>query len=311
MTRKAPPLPPDNRWVVVTGSSSGLGRACALDLARQGFRVLAGVRNADDGEALCQAAPGGAVHPLILDVTDGETVTAAATKAADLVGPDGLWGLVNNAGVVVSAPLECVPLTELSRQLEVNVVGQVRVIQAFLPLLRQARGRIVNVTSGLGSLALPYMGPYSASQFAKEAVSDALRRELRPFGVSVSIVQPGAIWTPIWDKTREGALANLDRAEARVADLYRTTFVNFLGGNEALARASKTTTGDFAAAVRDALTAARPKTRYPIGADVKKARLLLRLLPTSAFDRQLAPIVTPPQPAVGEPVGAAQSGTTR
>ncbi|MEO3778001.1 SDR family NAD(P)-dependent oxidoreductase [Micromonospora sp. B11E3] len=286
----------------MTGSSSGLGRACALDLAQQGFRVLAGVRSGADGEALRQAAPGGAVHPLILDVTDDETVATAAAQAADLVGPTGLWGLVNNAGVVVSAPLECVPLDELRRQLDINVVGQVRVIQAFLPLLRRARGRIVNVTSGLGSLALPYMGPYAASQFAKEAVSDALRRELRPFGVSVSIVQPGAIWTPIWDKTREGALGNLDRADRGVADLYRTTFVNFLGGNEALARASRTTTGDFAAAVREALTAARPKTRYPIGADVKKARLMLRLLPTSAFDKQLAPIVTPPAATAGEPV---------
>ena len=290
----------------MTGSSSGLGRACALDLAGQGFRVLVGVRDEADGEQLRKAAPAGTVHPLIIDVTDDAGVTAAAATVADLVGPAGLWGLVNNAGVVVSAPLECVPLAELSRQLETNVVGQVRVIQAFLPLLRQARGRIVNVTSGLGSLALPYMGPYAASQFAKEAVSDALRRELLPFGVSVSIVQPGAIWTPIWAKTRERALRNLDRAGIGVADLYRTTFMNFLGGNEALARASKTTTADFAGAVRDALTAARPKTRYAIGAEVRKARLLLRLLPTSAFDRQLAPIVMPPAGTAGEPVGTAR-----
>lgn len=288
--------------MVVTGSSSGLGRACALDLARAGFRVLAGVRNDADGAALCADAPGGSIHPLIIDVTDEDTVVAAARQTADLVGPKGLWGLVNNAGVVVSAPMECVPLSELSRQLEVNVIGQVRVTQAFLPLLRRARGRVVNVTSGLGSLALPYMGPYAASQFAKEAVSDALRRELRPFGVSVSVVQPGAIWTPIWGKTRQTALGNLERAARQVADLYRTTFVNFLDGNEALARASRTSTGDFAGAVRAALTAARPKIRYPVGADVKKARLMLRLLPTSAFDRQLAAITANPAGGTGEPV---------
>ncbi|ANY07759.1 SDR family oxidoreductase [Pseudonocardia sp. HH130630-07] len=272
--------------VLVTGASSGLGRHCALTLARSGFTVLAGVRRGTDGERIAADARPGAVHPLRFDVTDEDAVRAAAAEAERL---GGIRGLVNNAGICVSAPLECLPPDELRRQLEINVVGQVSVTQAFLPQLRRHRGRIVNVTSGLGSLAVPYMGAYAMAQFAKEAMSDALRRELAPLGVRVSVVQPGAILTPIWDKVSDTADEVLARSPD-VADTYRDVFTRFLRGNAEGARTSRTTPDDVARAVLRALTAARPRTRYPVGRDARSAVRLARLLPDGLLDRRFVPL---------------------
>ncbi len=202
------PLSPQGRHVLITGASSGLGRETALHLAEQGFQVIAGVRRQEDGERLANACPSGRISTLLIDVTDEESIGRAAAQVAEKVGDTGLWGLVNNAGICISAPLECVSSDLLRRQLEVNLIGQLAVTRAILPLLRRGgAARLVNVTSGLGSVAIPYLGAYSAAQFAKEGVSDALRRELAPMGIQVSVVSPGAIWTPIWARSPARASA--------------------------------------------------------------------------------------------------------
>ncbi|MEV7671655.1 SDR family oxidoreductase [Streptomyces sp. NPDC000963] len=283
-------LTPHGRSVLVTGASSGLGRVCALELERSGFRVFAGVRAAADGESLAQEAAHGRITPVRVDVTEEKSITAAAERIASAVGDGGLWGLVNNAGICVSAPLECVAPEQLRRQLDINVVGQLAVTQAFLPQLRRSRGRVVNVTSGLGSVAIPYLGAYASAQFAKEALTDVLRRELRPHGVDVSVVQPGAIMTPIWGKVAETARAAMDGVPEHVAELYRVPFHRFLHGNEQQARESGTRPEDFARTVGRALTVRRPKSRYRVGRDARTVSVLARALPDAALDRYLSPI---------------------
>jgi NAD(P)-dependent dehydrogenase (short-subunit alcohol dehydrogenase family) len=173
--------------VVVTGASTGIGAACALRLDHLGFQVFAGVRRKEDAQAL-QAKASPQLMPIFLDVTDLDSITAAMHKVAITVGNSGLIGLVNNAGIAVGAPLEFIPITEFRKQLEVNVTGQLAVTQAFLPLLRLAKGRIVNMGSITGRSATPFLGAYSASKFALEALTDALRLELRPWGIWVAIL---------------------------------------------------------------------------------------------------------------------------
>ncbi|MGW1376946.1 SDR family oxidoreductase [Streptomyces sp. NPDC002446] len=284
------PLPPAGRAVVITGASSGLGKECALQLGRRGFRVFAAVRTAADGERLRAAAPWARLQPVLMDVTDEDSLRAAAAEVASAVGGQGVWGLVNNAGTCLSAPLECVPPQRLRAQLDTNVVGALAVTQAFLPQLRRSRGRVVNVSSGLGSVAIPYLGAYATGQFAKEAMSDALRRELRPFGVGVSVVKPGAIATPIWDKVRQAGEEILDGAAATVADPYRASFERFLRHNEQRARSSATRPEHFARTVFRALTAPRPRTRYCVGPDARAAAVLSRLLPNAVLDRALGAV---------------------
>jgi len=242
------------RAVVVTGASSGIGEACALRLASRGFRVFGGVRREQDAERL----RGQGVEPLVLDITEPDQIAAAAAGIGDE-----LYGLVNNAGVAVAAPLELVPLEELRRQLEVNVVAHVAVTQAFLPALRNARGRIVLMGSIGGKSALPFLGPYAASKFALEAIADSLRVELRPFGIGVSIVEPGSIKTPIWMKGTKRA----DELRARVPperqQLYAAAVERFR--KVALARGPGIGAEEVAKAVEHALTADRPRARYLVG----------------------------------------------
>jgi NAD(P)-dependent dehydrogenase (short-subunit alcohol dehydrogenase family) len=222
--------------VVITGASTGIGEACVCRLERMGYRVFAGVRKAADGLAL-QGKCSDRVQPLILDVTDPVSIERAREVVARAVGPEGLAGLVNNAGIAVACPLEYLPLDELRKQLDINVVGQLAVTQAFLPLLRQAQGRIINMSSVSGLTALPMIGAYAASKFALEGLSDALRLELAPFKVRVSLIEPAAIATPIWDKAagdwdvlaqrlpaemneRYGVVGEITRRTARQAGIH-------------------------------------------------------------------------------------------
>jgi len=264
------------RSVVVTGASSGIGEACALRLSRAGWRVFGGVRTPEDAERLRAAG----VEPLELDVTAPDQVAAAA----EAVGAR-LDGLVDNAGIAIAAPLELVPLAELRRQLEVNVVGQVAVAQAFLPALRAARGRLVLMGSIGGRSALPFLGPYAASKHALEAVADALRVELRPFGIAVSIVEPASIATAIWTKgvARAEELGRDLAPEA--AGLYAARVARFR--QVALARGPGGDPDEVAKAVEHALTAARPKARYLVGRDAH-LRAWIERLPTRLRDRVLA-----------------------
>jgi len=268
--------------VVVTGASKGIGRATALRLDRAGFRVYAGVRRPEDGEALRREASD-RLAPIRLDVTDPDSIAGAADRVAEREGGAGLAGLVNNAGIAVAGPLEFLPPEELRRQFEVNVIGQVAVTQAFLPLLRRDAGRIVFVGSISGLLALPLSGAYAASKHALEAVADALRIELSPWGIHVSILEPGVIATPIWETSLAAADRLLAHAPAEAFEYYGDAIEV---GRETALRGTRAglPPEDVAEVVLHALTARRPKTRYLVGADAR-LRATLRHLPDRVRDR--------------------------
>jgi len=209
----------DRGAVMITGASTGIGKACAMRLDKLGFQVFAGVRKDADGGALAETASE-RLTPVLIDVTDDTSIASAADTVAKAVGDRGLAGLVNNAGIVVPGPLEFVSLGDLRHQMEVNSIGQIAVTQAFLPLLRKCRGRIVNIGSIAGRAVTPFVGAYAASKFAMEAFTDALRMELRPWGISVSIVEPGSIATPIWNKGNATADEFEKKLPKEAHDLY-------------------------------------------------------------------------------------------
>ena len=273
------------RAVLVTGSSTGIGRATALRLDRAGFHVFAGVRNRGDAEAL-EASGSDRLEPVIIDVTDEGTIAATRERIAQVT--DGrLDGLVNNAGIVVAGPIETLDLDGLRRQLEVNVTGQVAVTQAFLPELRAAKGRIVLMASIGGRMSLPYLSPYHASKFALEGIGDALRMEMSQFGVEVSIVEPGAIATPFWEKGTEQVNQVLEAMTPKQRDLYEAPAIAAAeGARKAEKRGSPP--DRVAKAVEHALTASRPKTRYLVGTDARVQAALRRFLPDRLLDRLVA-----------------------
>ena len=282
-----------NQAVVITGASTGIGAACALHLDRLGFRVFAGVRKPEDGLSL-QRNSLGRLIPIALDVTDLSTIQKAHALVSESTGNNGLYGLINNAGIAVVAPLEAVPIPDLRQQLEVNVIGQIAVIQVFLPLIRQARGRIINMGSIAGLSTMPLMGPYSASKYALEAITDALRLEVQQWGIHVSIVEPGAITTPIWDKTTSDA----NRREASLSHGMRTLYDPVVAEvrrvvEEAAKRAIPAEV--VAKVVEEALTAPYPKTRYLVGKDAKLRALMAKLLPDRVSDRLLSWILKLPR----------------
>ena len=260
--------------VLVTGASSGIGRETALLLAGKGFQVFAGVRKAADGAALSTAA-GALLTPVIIDVTHAASINSALRAVRKGVGSGRSFSLVNNAGIAVAAPLELLSIDDLRRQFEVNVFGQVAVTQAFLPLIRERGGRIVFMGSLFGRIAVPLAGPYSAAKFAMEAVADAFAVELHPWGIRVSLLEPGNIDTPIWDKfMAQGMAATSADARKRQA-LYKDAeasmhrLAKFFSG-------SGLTPRRVAEVVHHALTARRPRTRYLVGRD---AKLLARITP--------------------------------
>lgn len=267
--------------VVVTGASTGIGYACALYLDTLGYKVFAGVRKQADADNL-QQNTSKRLMPVFIDVTNIDTITSAAQTVTELLGKTGLAGLVNNAGIAVPGPLEFLPIADLRRQFEINVVGQVAVTQAFLSLLRQGKGRIINMSSISGRVAAPFVGPYAASKFSLEALTDSLRVELKPWGIDVISIQPGAIATPIWEKTLGGE-DFIDNFLKGAESLY--------GARLAAAREVAIETGqqgipaeEVAKVVVRALTAKRPKTRYLVGRDAKITAMLLKFLPDRARD---------------------------
>lgn len=261
--------------MVVTGASTGIGEECALHLDRLGFHVFAGVRKDSDAAALKSKASD-RLRTLFLDVTDQPSIDAAAQIVREVVGDAGLAGLVNNAGVSINAPLEFIPLDLLRKQLEINVVGQIAVTQAFLELIRAARGRIVNIGSTSGRLSIPMGGPYCASKFAVEALSDSLRMELKPWGIEVCLVQPGAIATPIWEKSLAAGDALLESLPQRMMELYGDLIARIKKGARQSAQ-NAAPVGVVSNAVEHALTAAKPKTRYLVGKDARVQMLLTHL----------------------------------
>lgn len=284
---------PSSTAVVVTGASTGIGAACALDCATRGMTVFAGVRDPRAGEAL--AAKGGpSLIPITLDVTDELSIARSVEVVQRIVGEAGLGGLVNNAGIAIGSPLEVIPLSQLRKQFEVNVIGQIAVTQAFLPLLRRSRGRIVNMGSIAGRGTIPLLGPYSATKYAMEALTDALRMELRPWGIEVSIIEPGAIATPIWEKSDKAAVDLEASASDEARALYGAAAIRI---REAVAQSAQRAIPPDAVvrAVHHALTAACPNTRYLVGVDAKFRAWMVKWLPDRVQDRLLMWILKYPR----------------
>jgi NAD(P)-dependent dehydrogenase (short-subunit alcohol dehydrogenase family) len=266
--------------VLVTGASSGIGEAAALHLRELGFDAVAAVRKDEDAERLA----GRGLRTLKIDVTDVDSIAAARDELGD--GP--LAGLVNNAGIAVAAPLEFLPLDQLRHQLEVNLIGQLAVTQRFLPALRAARGRIVNVSSIGGRVALPLVGAYNASKFALEAISDTLRRELLSQGVDVIVIEPGGVKTPIWRKGDELAA----ELTADMSPEGRRLYGNLIAAIRKQTTKIATETGIeprvVAEAIGHALTAKRPRARYLVGRDAKVRAPAAAVLPDRLMDRIVA-----------------------
>jgi NAD(P)-dependent dehydrogenase (short-subunit alcohol dehydrogenase family) len=270
------------RTALVTGASTGIGRATALLLAREGYSVLAGVRRAEDGHSLVDEARG-ELEPVILDVTDEAAIDAAAATVREHSRGGGLDALVNNAGSAHTGPLEFVPLDDIRRQFEVNLIGQIAVTRAMLPALRQTKGRIVNITSIGGLVATPFYGPYAASKFALEAVSDCLRTELRPWGIKTIIIEPGSIATEIWSSGQTIADDTRERMPDEAERLYGDAL-------DAVTRISAETGArgippeEAARVIHKALTARRPRARYLVGRDAVAMKTASRLLPDRIWD---------------------------
>jgi NAD(P)-dependent dehydrogenase (short-subunit alcohol dehydrogenase family) len=267
--------------VLITGASSGIGAATALRLDADGMRVFAGVEHAQAGASELAGASGRLTR-IVLDVTDDRSIQQAIGSVRAQA-PGGLDGLVNNAGVGFPGPLEILPLDTLRRQLEVNVIGQVAVAQAALPLLRQAGGRLVFVGSIGGVLASQFAGAYHASKFAIEAIADVWRQELEPDDISVILIEPSAISTPIWAKGTQH-LDELIASDAPELPRYRDRLQAF---RESLKSADEhgKSPEDVAAIIAKALTENRPDTRYVVGGSGKLATALRPLVPDRLADK--------------------------
>jgi len=263
--------------VLVTGASTGIGEAAVLHLKTLGFDVVGAVRKDEDAERL----EGRGIRTVRIDVTDPDQIAAARDELGDAP----LAGLVNNAGIAVAAPLEFLPVERFRQQLEVNLIGQMAVTQAFIPALRRARGRIVNVSSIGGRVSLPLVSAYNASKFGLEGMSDSLRRELAHQGVDVILIEPGGVKTPIWSKSRDTADEMLEDAPPEAEGLYGSLIAAVRAGTERIERESGSDPRDVAEAIGTALTDEKPKARYVVGRDAKMRARLSRALPDRVMDR--------------------------
>jgi short-subunit dehydrogenase len=272
--------------VVVTGTSTGIGNACALHLDRLGFRVFASVRREEDAERLRSSASE-RLAPIKLDVADSASIESAVREVETALAGAPLVGLVNNAGIAVSGPVEYLPIAEVRKQIEVNFIGQVAVTKAFLPLLRTSRGRVVNIGSVGGEVALPFLSPYAASKHAIEGFSDSLRREVEPLGMKVAVVRPGAIQSSIWERGNAAADELLASVPPEGIEIYGDAV---RGARAAANQRAKDAIPAQAVAdvVEHALTSDKPKTRYVVGRTGKAMVALERWLPDRVFDRLVA-----------------------
>jgi NAD(P)-dependent dehydrogenase (short-subunit alcohol dehydrogenase family) len=267
--------------VLITGTSTGVGRATALLLDKQGYRVFAGVRKEQDAESLkCSAS--GNLTPIALDITKAEQIKSATEIVSQAVGNEGLLGLVNNAGILVDGPLEYMPLDELRWQFEVNVIGQIAVTQAFLPIIRKAKGRIINIGSVSGKIASPFFSALCASKFAMEAFTDALRMELQPWGIEVVLIEPGSIATAAPDKVEESAQKKLANMSPEAKALYGNSYKSCM---ECLVKSNRTgiPAEEVAGVILEALESRKPKTRYGVGNE-KLALFLEKFIPDRILD---------------------------
>lgn len=272
--------------VVVTGVSSGIGYAVASEMAKRGVRVFGTVRRREDAERVASDL-GDAFTPLLVDVTDGESIHAAAEVVAGAVGDRGLLGLVNNAGIAIAGPLTHVSVDELRRQFEVNVLGVVAMTQAFLPMLGAVRdaphepGRIVNISSVSAHIVYPFLGPYAASKHALEALSHAWRRELILYGVDVILVVAGAVDTPIWGKWDASAVARYAETDyAQAGKQMQEMALNLGKDGMPASRVADT--------VYAALTTEKPRASYVLVNNRLMGWYLPRIVPARRLDRIIA-----------------------
>lgn len=269
--------------VLVTGAGRGIGLAITRHLSDRGWDVHVTARSADDLRDLGQLPN---VHPIQLDITDRSAVAALGEHL-----PPELDGVVNNAGIIVQGPVEGLSLDDLSRQLEVNVTAQIAVVQAVLPQLREARGRIVFMSSVSGLITLPGTGAFSASKYALESLADALRMELRPWRIPVSLIEPGPTRTDMWG----GALDDYDRMTGHLSPAHRELYASHLAGNRKLLGRVQKLAGDpgkVVKAVDRALTSRRPKRRYRCD-NVSRAQLaVVSITPTAVNDAVFAAATT-------------------
>lgn len=268
--------------VVITGASSGIGRATALRMFKAGWRVFATVRKPDDGDKL-RSEISEEITALVMDVQDRDSITAAAEQLSSQLEGRGLDGLVNVAGIGMVRPVEYATQEDLRTIFEVNVFGQIAVTQAFLPWIREARGRIINISSVGAHIAIPFGGLLNASKSAFGLLSDTLRLELRPFGIHVCAIEPGAINTPAVEKTLGNVEAVIANLPAQGAARYGQMLKSFAA--RAFAREAHGSSPDVVArSVQHALTSRHPRTRYQAGKDAKFLVTLPRFVPDSLLD---------------------------
>jgi NAD(P)-dependent dehydrogenase (short-subunit alcohol dehydrogenase family) len=280
------------RTALVTGASSGIGRATVRRLDGAGWKVFAGVRKEEDAAALsAEGSP--RLEPLMLDVLDPEAIASAAERVG--AEPGGLDGLVDNAGSAVPGPLEALPIEDFRRQVELNLTAQLAVTQAMLPAIRTAHGRVVFISSLGGRVALPMTGAYHAAKFGLEAVADSLRQELAPWGIKVVLVEPGSIDTPIWARGEEDAEKILAGASSRMHELYGAAIERYRQVARDTAERG-IPPEKVAARIEHALEARRPRARYPVGLDAQVMARLKLVLPTPIFDRIVARAMAFPEP---------------
>ena len=270
------------RNVLITGASTGIGAACVRMLAAGGWRVFAGVRKPQDGAALV-AGTTGQIIPVILDVTDREQIKTVVQEVRTLCGAAGLQGVVNNAGIALAGPLEFMPMEAIERQFNINVLGLIAVTQAVMPLIRAGHGRIVLMGSNSGFMCEPFLAGYGATKHGLEAIADSLRIELRPWGIDVALIEPGAIKTPIWSKSREAAEQLFVGMPPQCEELYAAPIAALRKMVEKIP-AGAIPPERVAKAVMHALESPRPRTRYPVGLDSIVGSLLVRVVPDRLLD---------------------------
>jgi NAD(P)-dependent dehydrogenase (short-subunit alcohol dehydrogenase family) len=272
--------------VVVTGASTGIGRATALLLDTKGYRVFAGVRKEEDARELAKDGSD-RLRPITIDVTDAGQIESAREQVAEAVSDTGLVGLVNNAGVGGGGPIEFMPLDELRRTLEVNLIGQVAVTQAFIPLIRRGKGTIVFIASIGGRVASPFMSPYNTSKFAIEAVGESLRHELRPWEIQVAVIEPGSIDTEIWSKGSDQLQEQVEGMPEDARRLYGRQITRFGEAlNETASRGIPP--NKVAEVVHKAIASENPRHRYLVGTDAKIGARLKGTLPDRTFSKLAA-----------------------
>lgn len=278
--------------ILITGASSGVGRACARLLAGNGYVVLACVRRETDGEKLAAEFPG-QVHAVTVDLQQQSTIEAAAETVAGIVGENGLQGMVNCAGTIFSGPLEYFPREQWFVQYDVNLFGTMALISAMLPFIRAGNGRIVNIGAVGGGMALPFFGAIASAKIAFAAASDCLRRELHPWGIHVIIIEPGGIDTPANDKMRASARQFLAARNGLARSRYGGPMETFTDWAYRM-HVRNLKPEQVAAKVLQALRSKHPRTRYRIGLDSWAAALASRFLPDRILDRIILRIASLP-----------------